>query len=579
MPDMPDARLLADRLGGPWAISWLACGINAGLASSIFLAEGLSGSGVGLAPWLILILISLIPPVVAVAVIDRTLLRNRQTAPVSPVLVVAMNGFLGGLFNVAVWVGSSVAGIPTASASMSSVITVVIMSMWWGSALTIFLDYRDESRSIRSTLIEDSVRIELIALQQDEILLGMHAELTAVVDEELQPLREDLRELRHGRPSDNSMESSVEAEKWAALAERMLTTAQDSVRPLSRQLWQQSSLSYPRTPWWSIVTSVPRNQPFRAILLAGVHMTLTTGPSIEAFGIGRGLALVAAEALAIILIASAFNALMARWPRHHIALFITGMLVLQASIPLRSILREQWQSGSATPGWQMAQFIVGVTIIWITSGISSWIDATGQIRREFRAEIDQAAISSIARSRQMSDLASTAARQLHGTVQTRLVACALAIDQAAAAQDFARLNEALREALYVLDAPLLPEVGSGTVRDEVDRKVSPWQGICHVDVVMDDAIGRMCVPATPIGLIVEEGIANSVRRGDASWVRVSVQAVGVREIRVVIEDDGKGPGTGPPGIGSAIIEQVTSGHWRLAATPRGSVLTASIPAE
>ncbi len=59
---------------------------------------------------------------------------------------------------------------------------------------------------------------------------------------------------------------------------------------------------------------------------------------------------------------------------------------------------------------------------------------------------------------------------------------------------------------------------------------------------------------------------------------ITVTTLSDHDIQVSVEDDGNGPGGGPPGIGSAIIEQATNGRWKLESTPHGSLLTAIVTA-
>ena len=573
---MEPQRTTAERLGGKWAISWRACAINAVLASVIFLAEGLSESqSPGLVPWLILVLAALIPPLLVMVIIDRTVFANRRTVPVSPVLVLLFNGLLGGLFNAGVWLGSSVAGIPTSSASASSVITVVVISMWWGSALTFFFDYQEESRSQRDALIDAAVKVEIAKMQQEHILTDMQGQLAREVDEELLPLRSEISHLASGIDGlDDRPE--VSPASWSVLAEQMRSTAQESVRPLSRELWQRTSQDYPRTPWWSLLISIPRDQSFRPVLLVGVHITLTMWGVLQLFGLARGLGLLVAESLTILVIGVGFNRLMQKYSNHHIALFMVGIFALQLFIPVRAAIRESWSPGSATLGWQITQVLVGVVLIFVTSGIRGWVDESGQLRDDFRTQTDAATIAAVARSRQMAELARDAARVIHGSVQTRLVACAMAIDQATQAHDTDRLNAALREAIDVLAAPLISQPGTYSLEEEVLRKADPWQGICRVEVNIGASAHSWPGKVASVGLIVEEGLANAVRRGDATWALITLATLADQDLRVSVEDDGHGPRGGPPGIGSAIIEQASNGRWQLVATPNGSLLTAIV---
>jgi hypothetical protein len=571
-------RTLAQRLGGRWAISWTACAVNAIAASCIFLLEGLSTSGsAGLGPWLLLIASALIAPIAAMAVLDFTIMRHRSVQPVSPVLAVAVNGALGGLFCAGVWIGADLAGIPTASASWSALVTVVIMSMWWGSALTLLLDYRDEVRGQRAALIEEAVRLRRTAHAQDVIMATMQADLAAEVGEELLPLSTQLLAMRASLDAHVDTRLGVDVDQWSNIADDMRSTADQAIRPMSHRLWNQVTEIIPHTPWWPLVASVPRYQPFRPVMLVGIHIILTTWTLVTMFGLSRGLLLLATESLAILAVAGVFNSLMRRHPRHHVALFVMGVVVLQASIPLRAAVRDSWVAGSSPLAWQVTQAVVGVLLIWITSAIGAWVDESGQIRAELRAEINDETVAAITRNRQLAEVARASARLLHGAVQSRLIACSIAIDQAVQAGDRTLLDAALDEARSILQTPLEATWEATSLRDEVERKAAAWGGICEVDIDIHDSSESWSGSVNRVGEVVEEGMANAVRRGEAHHVHISIAKAADGRLLIKIADDGIGPTAGPPGMGSAVIAIASEGNWQLVAGEPGSVLIAYLP--
>ena len=576
---MEDQRTIAARLGGRWAISLRACVITVIFGSLILLAEGLSSaSSPGLGPWLVLVLGSMILPLLILIFVEKTILRNRRSAPVSPIFVVCFNGFLGGLVNAGVWLGASQADISTRSASASSLITAVIVSMWWGSALTIFFDYQEQTRAERELLIDEAVRVEIAKMQQDQILQDMQSELAREVNRELLPLQEEMLSLKEKIDVTELEPSARNFDSFNALSQNMRSTSQGSLRPMSRELWERASQSYPRTPWWSVLMSIPLHQPFRPVLLIGIHITLTMWGLLQLYGLTRGLVLLSAESLTIFIVGVSFNRLMRLFPRHHVALFMAGIVAFELPVILRATVRESWSPGSATLSWQITQVLVGIFLIFLTSGISGWVDESGQLRDKFRSQTDASTIETIARSRQMAGLARETARHIHGSVQTRLVACAIAMDQATKAQDARRLNVVLLEALEILEDPLARAPEDNSIEEEVFHKAELWQGICKVEVKINQDVHVWPGKVSQVGLIVEEGLANAVRRGDATWVSISITFISEREILVTIEDDGLGPGQGPPGIGSAIIGQASNGNWQLEATAGGSRLTAIVTA-
>jgi anti-sigma regulatory factor (Ser/Thr protein kinase) len=70
--------------------------------------------------------------------------------------------------------------------------------------------------------------------------------------------------------------------------------------------------------------------------------------------------------------------------------------------------------------------------------------------------------------------------------------------------------------------------------------------------------------------VVEEGVANAVRHGFASSMKISVLQTD-SDLIISIRDDGTGPRQGGPGIGSAFFNAI-SDDWILKDTGSGSKL-------
>jgi signal transduction histidine kinase len=75
--------------------------------------------------------------------------------------------------------------------------------------------------------------------------------------------------------------------------------------------------------------------------------------------------------------------------------------------------------------------------------------------------------------------------------------------------------------------------------------------------------------------VVEEGVANAVRHGFASSVKISVVSTD-SDVIISIRDDGTGPRQGTPGIGSAFFSAI-SNDWVLKETGSGSKLRLVLP--
>ena len=582
MPVGPDpllTRTLRERLGGRWAIAWQSYLITAGLGLIALLAgeeHFRSSTSIALS-WVMLSLASSAAVGILLLVLNATVFRNRRVTPVPIWLVVAVDALCGVIFGLVVGLGATLLGLDTNLGTLERVVLDAVYGAWWGPTFTYFLDYREQAVTVRRELIAASVQTELAALQQVEVVERLRQELRDEVGQELSPVRTRVEAHLAESAGAVAFETHVGTADVQEVSDLLRGTAESSVRPLSKRLWNESSERYPRTPWWSLAVNIVRYQPFRPIMYAAVDVLGTGFVQVRLFGLARGIFLTSAMVLLIFLVMLSANAVMRAFPRWHTAIFIGGIVALQITLVVRVHFRELWLPGSAPLGWQVTQLVVGTLVVLITSGFGAWSDKSAELRANFRADIRQDQVESIARSRQVAELARETAQLLHGTVQTRLVSCAMALDKASATGDQAAVNSALQEVLVVLAEPMPQPTYVGTIAEEVERKAALWEGLCEFTVRVDDTAGSQA-SVMAVGRVVEEAISNAIRHGGASHIDISVASESDGSVRVVVDDDGRGPGGGVPGIGTAYLQQASAGRWSLKPLPRGSRLEVLVPA-
>jgi signal transduction histidine kinase len=110
----------------------------------------------------------------------------------------------------------------------------------------------------------------------------------------------------------------------------------------------------------------------------------------------------------------------------------------------------------------------------------------------------------------------------------------------------------------------------------INKTIDAWASIMSLDVHMDlgacDSQG-----AVQIRRVVQEGLANSYRHGQATRCTVSVQVHG-HDAYIEVTDNGVGlPANFTPGLGSVILESICGENWSLRTSPSGGcVLTAEM---
>ena len=434
---------IADRLGGRWAISRVGyVVIVVGFTLSIFAGEVSATRSLNeAARWLVVCLVAALVFGLTLVVLDRwTPYRDRRTTPISlPVLVVA-TGITGVLIALTFSLGAAALGLDVTQSLPVRIVGVVLIGSWFGFALTLLLDEIDRSRQTRSALIDRQVSGELASLQQTLLIEELRIELQRDVDRQLETAQHEL---------DSRLQALAETPGVAPagdIAVALRTLADDTVRPLSARLWATAAKQYPRVSWTKVLVNTVRREPLRPVALALVHVVGTALQTIDLFGASVGLEMLALTVIAIFVVSLPANALMRRHPAKHGRIFLLAVLILEAQVVPLVLWRESVVSGSASATWAVTQVVTGVIVILLTSGFGSWRQQRLAVERSYLEDLNQESVVTLARSRAVAELARELSRTLHGSVQSKIVACAMVSEQAIESGDVEQLKAALLQA-------------------------------------------------------------------------------------------------------------------------------------
>jgi signal transduction histidine kinase len=562
------SRTLQQRIGGRWAISWQTFAITGVLGVfSLFAGEqyAFTNSETFL-KWLLTSVIAVAALAVLFVLLNHTIFRHRRTNPLPVWVVVIADGLFGAIFSVVVSLCIDSLGLSTTTTMAQRVFLNSLYAMWWGPTLSYVFDYREEAATRRHSLIASAVNLEIAQIQRSEIVDRLYQEIVEEVGDELSPTKARLETLIAATGSTSSLALISPKEDWREVSQLLLGTAENSVRPLSKRLWKRNAERYSRTRWWNLPLNIIRYQPFRPLGYAAVDVVGTLPANVHLFGFSRGLFILFSGLALTVCIMLVANVLLSKYLKHHALIFLMTIVALQSTVILRTQLRELWVPGSSEVSWQVTQVIAGILVVFVTSGFGAMRSRDAMLQDNFRSEIQHEEVNAIALSQQVADLARETSQVLHGSVQTRLVACAMMIEQASEQNNQELLNLALAEALDALDSPLAPVKITGSIAEEIQRKVSLWDGLCEFEIRIEpDVETDSGTNAAVVGRIIEEAISNAIRHGKASHVDISVEHDQDGQLIITVVDDGIGPQSQQPGIGSAFLDQVSGGHWSLEA--------------
>ena len=497
-------------------------------------------------------------------------LRHNEGRPLPLGEAIGLSLLIGGVFAITQFIGMRVFNVvgdrETLVAAVSSVVTITII----GVAISRFLSGRHYEEERQNRLLEEGIAVSLVREDVTDIVHRMQVALGTDIDDALAPARRGIEE----RLADQ--QRALSEDEWAAVARELRTAAQDTVRPLSQQLWSRTAARDTSIRISPVMRNIVTRQPFRPMALALILVVTGFASSITLFGWGWGIAITATSVLTIFAILGSANLAMRRWPSRHIIIFIAASIILQLGVLLNFPLRDWQQVQPYTWAEAIAAAVIGFILILLTSGAGSLRTYRDDVARNFQSDIDREMIESIAASRQVAQLARESARILHGTVQTRLIACAVSIERASETRDADAFRTALREAHSVLAQPTLgTNVDSSSLVEEVQRKVQLWSGLCDITIDVDPILAEIQGrSARDVGRVVEEGLSNAIRHGNATSIQVRVSRSN-SSVNIEVDDNGRGPQDGPAGLGSSLLDSL-SPVWNLSAIPVGARLSVEL---
>lgn len=577
-----DESTWQQRLGGRWAISWQAYGIGVALNAPLLI---LTGGSIGAEPvdvdqmpgWLVVAVVASGLTALWVVIGDRILFPHRSLRPVPVAAVVAYHAVTGLIFTSAIWfVGPRVGVRPDGTFAELAVPTVAI-GLWFGLTMVLLLDARDRFGRRREQLMDAAVRAELVILQEDEATTRVQGLIREQVGSVTGALRSEvgatLDSLVPGGPP------SLSTTDWHELAERVRASAESSLRPLSHALWQAAEAQFPRPGWAEVVRQWLATGSFSAASSATIVLIGYLRGAVYGIGVIPGTLATIGLAMAVGIVLRSAQAVMAGRPRTRILTGITAFLVAQAL----GLAFALGMSPAGSPAEAVGSVLAMTISVMAPSIVASLNLARGDLIERLRLTRDTARARQIAQARQLAQVTQHAARVIHGTLQTKLIAAAAAIDEAARTQDADLLAESLGHVSILLDGAA-DDVGAQadrTVGDEVARASGAWSGILDVEVELDDSVlGITGEAARSVGLIVEEALANAYRHGQAEVVTVSVVASTDDEGRglldVTVRDDGTGGSHGTGGLGTMLISGLAQGRVSFESLPEGFLVRARV---
>jgi len=475
-------------------------------------------------------------------------------------VVHAARGASGALAGLLLSMLADAAGISMDLPTWAMVMIVTVATPWLLATVDTIRSVRQQVLDKRESLVSEAAKLMSTQSTQRELVEDVRATITSAVEVELEPAR---REVSRQIAALQSL-SRDELPGSSSLKD----AAHDSVRSLARGLGSSQAVKPDPIGVFGTIRSIVQTQPFHPAPLAVIYAAINLPTLVQSRGGTQGIVDVILGVGLIFLILLSGNALMRSGRYRHDVVFLATFAVLQVPTVLFFLLVSRETS---VPLLDIAtSVIISFLLVLVTSSLGSWQQRQQSAQRTFQELLSEETIETLAHTRIAADEARQAAQTLHGPVQARLAACAVAMDQAAAAGDLDLYRDSLARAQEALDSPLFPDppLADSSIEESVLRATGLWSGLLDVTVEISEGLASATDSGGRIESIVEEALGNAARHGRAKRLQVSVSDVGDSTI-IEVHDDGKGFTEFRPGLGSRLFDKTTGGRWSV--TP-GSAL-------
>lgn len=326
------------------------------------------------------------------------------------------------------------------------------------------------------------------------------------------------------------------------------------VRPLSSSLFTVAERNYQSFAAKELLRTALRGSP-PALALA-LNFLISTPRNIDWLGPSTGIQVTILVSATIYLSVRLLGAVTSRLAVNGPVIFV----LISTSTTLASVL---FWVAVLEPNKVVDPSIILTLIVWsaqsgIVFGMAKVALTSAAKNRREVSELVQlcdpdAALALLRRNRKLM------ANQMHGEVQSRLMNLVLTSESGAELE--AKVVLAELEAIQHLIENVKQERKS--LKDSLAQLVSTWSGFAELDI---DLRGAKIAKEKEdlVFALIEEGVSNAIRHGLADRVSVGLEPGQL----LVIADNGMGPISGKPGLGSKLFD-AGSENWSLTALDDG----------
>lgn len=499
----------------------------------------------------------------------KTLFKDRKSKNVSLAVVIFSGATLGLLKGSATGYFVAIFGLePDVVTSITSrIIQTTGLGIWWLPTLAIILTYRERFKLQRDTLISE--RVYQANAGQAQKTFGKSKKL---IDSSA-----ELKKFVTGVRQQMADGAQLAGDNYKSLAEVVRQIIQDDLRPLSHRMWEQENERLTDFSLRDLANLTVKKYVFVAWPALPIYFVTVAPANSAAFGLMNGVVQTLFQ-IAVIAIIFPLAKFIAPKKSFLAGPHFIGMTLLSSGIAAYStIVFLGVQVDSRFQIATFANFSWILVMIFVTGLIRSALASHDKIQKELVELVgEERAIENLEFNRKRL-MNRELAQYLHGHVQNRLMATAIRLEQATALSDPSVIVEELSRIEELLENAVTGYSRDSTLQlaDEVRAVEAQWQGLIDLGVNIEASVEKLSLDPSlvnDIGQAVNELISNSIRHGFAAKVAISMFMPTENKLIITSFDDGLGPRSGNPGLGSYLFESLCGNNWSLSAGIGGGAI-------
>ena len=423
-------------------------------------------------------------------------------------------------------------------------------------------DYAHERRK----LIDDYLILEDQIRGDTEALSELKSQFSTKVDENL---TKSLLKAHQQIKSEQKLEG-----QWQKIADTLRSAAEETIRPLSHAMWNIRQKEMQLTPSEFLRFAI-QNIQIRPVAVIPIYLATTLMAVQNDGDIWKSVRILLLKVIMVWVLMEVGQILLELiGDKLKYALSYLLILLGITYFELNELIYEALSF--RTSSVDIVESLWLIILIFITGIADSALRTQIYQIKTLKGLIAKKRIELISNSRELDRIGREMARYLHGTIQSKLMAAAMAVEIAGRKNDKDQLNLEIEKALNTLQMPTQEyfDARIAHLNEGLDDLSQKWDGIIKLTYKIPDKDLFSDAETNTIIDIANEAILNSYRHGQATSVSFQIKRMANNAIQIKVADNGNGVQSMKPGLGSQYFNSLTR-NWSLdnQRYSKGAVLT------